>query len=337
MLGEGGKVDLKIRYSDNLCFTRSMITVYWGDTPVASRKLEREKASLDTFSFMMPSDVVGTHASGLRIAFDLEIDDLYCTKRADQMPWAYVSGESTLFFPAGNASTYDLSLRPYPFQRMGLFNNTAVVVPDTMDENEIAVFGRIAALTGASVLPYGSLTVRRVSGFAPETENAHVIALGTWKDNSLLQTLNDQLAFRFTEEGARFAGNDQLLLSESYARQIAVLQFMRSPWQKGRAILAVCAPDSETLTQIDRFAAVQENAWALAGDAFLVDRDLETRSFRFLKEEAVEKATLLEKLEENRDAVLMTIISTSVMFLMLIAVILILLRYRKNHREEENQ
>lgn len=337
VLGEGGKVELKMRYSDNLDFDRSMVTVYWGTTPVASKKLDREKATLDTFSFMMPSDVVGTHAASIKIAFDLEIKELYCTKRADEMPWAYVSGESILYFPAGNASTYDLSLRPYPFQKLGLFNHLAVVVPDAMDEYEYAAFGRIAALMGPDVAPYGVLHVWYASRFPHETENAHVIALGTWKDNVFLQTINDRLSFPFTDSGARFASNEQLLLSDRYAAEICILQFVRSPYQEGRAILAVCAPDTKTLSQLDRYAAVQENTWAFAGDAFLIDKDLETKSFSFLKDEPVEKATLRERIEANRDAILFTIVSTSVMFLMLVAVVLILLRYRRNRREEEKK
>ena len=337
VLGEGGKVELKMRYSDNLDFDRSMVTVYWGDTPVASKKLDRDKATLDTFSFMMPSDVVGTHAASIKIAFDLEIKELYCTKRADEMPWAYVSGESTLYFPAGNASVYDLSLRPYPFQRLGLFNSLAVVVPDEIDEIEYAVFGRIAALMGADVSPYGTISVWYASHFPKENQNVNVIALGTWQDNAFLRAINDQLNFPFTEEGTRFASNSQLLLSERYAAEICVLQYIRSPYQEGRAVLAVCAPDSQVLSQLDRYAAVQENTWSLAGDAFLIDRDLETKSFRFLKENAIEKATLRDRLEKNRDAILFTIISTSVMFLMLIAIILILLRYRRNRREEEKK
>ncbi len=337
VLGEGGKIELKMRYSDNLDFDRSLVTVYWGDTPVASKKLDRDKATLDTFSFMMPSDVVGTHASTLKIAFDLEVKDLYCTKRADEVPWAYVSGESTLYFPAGNASVYDLSLRPYPFQRLGLFNNLALVVPDDMDEKEYAVFGRIAALMGTDVSPYGTVSVWYASRFPKENQNAHVIAIGTYQDNAFLRSINDKLSFPFAKDGARFASSSQLLLSERYAAEICVLQYIRSPYQEGRAILAVCAPDTQALSQLDRYAVKQENTWALSGDAFLIDRDLETKSFRFLKEEAIEKATLRDRLEKNRDAVIFTLVSTSVMFLMLVAVILILVRYRRNRREEEKK
>ena len=46
-------VDIKMRYSDNLDFDRSLVTLYWGDTPVASKKLSHEFADNDTFSFLI--------------------------------------------------------------------------------------------------------------------------------------------------------------------------------------------------------------------------------------------------------------------------------------------
>ena len=337
VLGEGGKIELAMRYSDNLDFDRSMVTVFWGETPVASKKLDREKAALDIFSFMMPSDVVGTHAASIKIAFDLEIKELYCTKRADEMPWAYVSGDSTLFLPVGVSSVYDLALRPYPFQRLGLFNSLAVVVPDKMTDVEYALFGRTAALLGANVSPYGTLKVWFASDYPTASQNCNVVALGTYRDNPFIRGLNDKLSFRYAQDGSCFESNRQLLLSERYASRIGILQLIRSPYQEGRAILCLSAADDTGLDSIERYCAVEENNWALQGDAFLIDDDLETKSYRFMEEITVRQATLREKLEKNRDAVLFTIISTAAMLLMLIAVLLILLRYRRNRREEDKK
>ena len=42
VLSGTGKIDLSFRYSENLDFTRSLVTVYWGSIPVASKKLSRE-------------------------------------------------------------------------------------------------------------------------------------------------------------------------------------------------------------------------------------------------------------------------------------------------------
>ncbi len=334
VLGEGGKIELRMRYSDNLDFDRSLVTVYWGSTPVASKKLEKENADNDIFSFLMPSDVVGTHSDSIRIAFDLEIQELYCTKRADQMPWAYVSGDSTFYLPSGVSSTYDLALRPYPFQVLGLYNNLAVVVPDKMSDTEYSLLGRIAALTGTNVSPYGTMKIWFASKFPLEKENANVIVLGTWKDNVIIQMLDKDLSFKFAEDGSRFVSNDQLLLSPRYASEISVFQIIRHPKQDGRAILVVSAPDDKALSLVDRFCSVQENNWTFAGDTFVIDTDLETKSFRFLEELPEEKLTLQERLTQHKDAVLFTLISTAAMLVLFVGALLILLRYRRNVNEE---
>ena len=337
ILGEGGKIDLRLRYSDNLDFDRSLITVYWGDKPVASKKLEKDKCDSDTFSFMMPSDAVGTHAASIKIAYDLEVKDQYCTKRADEMPWGYVSGDSVLYLPVGASSTYDLSLRPYPFQQLGSFNNLAIVIPDSMSDTEYAMFGRIAALLGSNVSPYGDLKIWAASRYPAETENRHVVALGTYRSNEFIQKINNRLSFKYSESGDCFLSNEQLILGDRYSREMAVLQIIRSPWQKGRAILTVSAVDDTSLSSIERFASVQENTWTLAGDAFLIDRDLETKHYRFLKDEAVHQASLRERIAQNKNAILFTLISTFAMILILAAILIVAFRFRKNKAEEEKK
>ena len=82
---------------------------------------------------------------------------------------------------------------------------------------------------------------------------------------------------------------------------------------------------------------MQENTWTLGGDVYLIDSDLDTRSYRFMEENAVERASLRERIETHRDAMLFTLVSTGGMLLILIAVLLILLRYRRNRREEGNK
>ena len=79
---------------------------------------------------------------------------------------------------------------------------------------------------------------------------------------------------------------------------------------------------------------VQENTWSFAGDAFIIDRNLETKQFTFLQDQPVEPAGLRERFEAHRDEIIFTLISTSAMLILLIAVLIILIRFRRNRREE---
>lgn len=335
VLAEGGKVNLNFRYSDNLDFDRSMVTVYWGDIPVCSKKLERQYAGWDTLSFIMPPDVSGTYAGSITIAFDLELPDLYCTKRAEEMPWAYVSGDSTFYLPVGQNGKYSLKTRPYPFQIQGLFQNTYVVVPNSMDDTELNALGEIISMEGAGVSPYGSLKAVRASEFDAEHTDANLIVFGTYRTNGVLASLNSNLSFSYEQDGSRFASNQKLLLSEDYAADIGVLQLLRSTYFPTRAILAVCGTDEKNLTTIGSYLTKQKNRAALTGDAFLIDSDFETKHFTFLTDEEKNQVSLRERLEENRDAIAFTLVSTFAMLLLLLAVILVILRARR--RKEQNK
>ena len=127
ILSSEGKITLKFRYSENLDFTRSLITVFWGDVPIASKKLQKENAEGDELIITMPSDVVGSTSKSIKITFDLEIADLLCTLRQDQMPWSYIAEDSVLYLPSQTNSISSFSYIPSPYQNKGRFADTLVV------------------------------------------------------------------------------------------------------------------------------------------------------------------------------------------------------------------
>lgn len=337
VLAEAGKVVLNFRYSDNLDFKRSLVTVYWGDVPVYSKKLTKENAAGDTLSFTMPADVVGTTATKISIAFDLEIQDMYCTYRSDEMPWAYVSGDSTFYLPIGESSRLSFSTRPYPFQTLGLFHNAAVVVPDSMTDVELDLLGQIMGVYGDTVSPYGELKTIKAGNFSKDDADYNLIVVGTYQDNPVLADLNGSLSFQFDGGGEKFLSNDQLILSDAYGRDIGVLQLIRSPYAEGKAVLAAVGPQDKTLGYLSSFLSVEKNQWKLADDTFLVDKDLEYKSYRFLADNgSAAKPTLREQLEQNKNAIIFTLVSTAAMVLLLLAVVLVLLRaYRMKKQGRE--
>lgn len=357
-LGEGGKITLNYRYSDNLDFTRSLLTVYWGDTPVASRKLTAEGASGDSFSFTMPQDVVGTNEQSIRIAFDLEIQDLYCTKRADQMPWAYVSGDSTLYLPAGSGSALTLDLRPYPLEKLGLYNDLTVVVPDSLSSVTADLLGRAVALYGTSLSPYGDLEVIRASeaasltgekngqGDESQTEGAsagssghdrNILTVGIYAENAFLQDMNGSLSFAYTDSGDAVKSNEQALLSDSYARKIGTVQIIRSPWSDGRAVVAFSAPDRTAEETMLSWLRSSKHCYQLTGDACIIDGTDKCTGYTFLKQEQEKQMSLKENIERNRPAVILTLISTLAMAILLSAVIILMVRYYRNRKQDEKR
>ena len=328
VLAESGKVELSFRYSENLDFDRSVVTVFWGDVPVSSKRLSRENAGGDTLSFTMPQDVVGTYAGKITIAFDLELPDLFCTPRMDEMPWAYVTGDSSFYLPVGAGGSYTLSQRPYPFEVSSRFNELNVVIPENITAAELNTLGRVAALYGEQPSPYGSLSVSYADAMtAQQSKPGNLMVVGTYADNSMLRELNDQLSFRYSDTGVSFLSNDAMVLSEQYAGNIATLQLFPSPYAEDRAVLVVGALDDAGMENLHSFLSDSKNVWKLEKDTALVDGDLEVRTFQLAEKKSSTATPILKRmLDSNREATIFTLVAVGVMVLLLLAGILILIR-----------
>ncbi|MGM9603563.1 MAG: cellulose biosynthesis cyclic di-GMP-binding regulatory protein BcsB [Faecousia sp.] len=328
VLAESGMVDLKFRYSENLDFDRSVITVYWGDVPVSSKRLTRENAGGDTLSFTMPDDVVGTYAGKITIAFDLELPDLFCTPRMDEMPWAYITSDSSFYLPVGVGVNYTLNQRPYPFEVSSRFNDLNVVIPENITAAELDTLGRLIALYGEDPSPYGELKVSYAGSLlADEDKNGNLIVLGTYADNSLIRELNQNLHFQYSDTGSNFRSNDVMVLSDSYSRSITTLQLLRSPYAEDRAVLVVGALDDEGMLNLHQFLTDAKNVWKLEKDTVLIDDEQDVRTFELAEKKAAVSTPILKRmLESNEDTAVFTLVSTAVMLLFLLAGILILIR-----------
>lgn len=328
VLAESGMVDLKFRYSENLDFDRSVITVYWGDVPVSSKRLTLDNAGGDTLSFTMPDDVVGTYAGKITIAFDLELPDLFCTPRMDEMPWAYVTSDSSFYLPVGVGVNYTLNQRPYPFEVSSRFNDLNVVIPENITTAELDTLGRIIALYGEDPSPYGELKVSYAGSLTTdEDKNDNLIVLGTYADNSLIREMNQSLHFQYSDTGSNFRSNDVMVLSDSYSRSITTLQLLPSPYAEGRAVLVVGALDDAGMLNLRQFLADAKNVWKLEKDTVLIDDEQDVRTFELAEKKAAVSTPILKRmLESNEDTAVFTLVSTAVMLLFLLAGILILIR-----------
>lgn len=335
-LAEGGKIALKFRYSENLDFNRSLITVFWGDIPVASKKLSRDKASGDELTFEMPDDVIGTSASNLKVSFDLEIPDMICSPRQSDMPWAYVSKESTIFLPSATDVTLSFNSKVSPFNRNGTFNDILLVLSDSPTTSELNLLGQAIAMYGNEAKPYGTITVIRAAEFNPEKGDYNIITAGTLKGNAFISRINDSLAFKFSQAGDSFVGNEQLILSREYSGKIGIMQLLKSPYSFNRGMLVLTGSSEQALQNLQKCLRDLSKREELKKDCVIIDPDMSVTSLQFIRsEEAKEGPTLAEKIIRNKKSLVFTAISTAAMFLMLIAVVIMLLRIRMYKKRNE--
>ncbi|WP_313563752.1 cellulose biosynthesis cyclic di-GMP-binding regulatory protein BcsB, partial [Ruminiclostridium cellobioparum] len=329
ILSSASKVTVNFRYSKNLDFNRSMLTVYWGDIPVGSKKLALENADSDELTFFMPADVVGTKGSSMKFAFDLEIPDLFCTTRRDEMPWAYITKNTSIYLPPDNSTRLSFDSRPAPFQKGGSLNDVLLVLSDKPSAAELTLLGRTLSLYSAAADAYGSLTVKKAGEFNEQEANYNIITSGTSAGNSLISKINDKLYFKYNSSGSEFMTNDKLILTSDYARSIGTLQLLKSPYADGRALLVLTGPDPNALGRVTKLVSNEKMSWNLKNDFVLIDSKGNIKSYQFQNEELTEtKPTLAKSIFENRSSLLFALAGTSVMVVLFLAMLLIILRMR---------
>lgn len=329
ILSSASKVTVNFRYSKNLDFNRSMLTVYWGDIPVGSKKLALENADNDELTFFMPADVVGTKGSSMKFAFDLEIPDLFCTTRRDEMPWAYITKNTSIYLPPDNSTRLSFDSRPAPFQKGGSLNDVLLVLSDKPSAAELTLLGRTLSLYSAAADAYGSLTVKKAGEFNEQEANYNIITSGTPAGNSLISKINDKLYFKYNSSGSEFMTNDKLILTSDYARSIGTLQLLKSPYADGRALLVLTGPDPNALGRVTKLVSNEKMSWNLKNDFVLIDSKGNIKSYQFQNEELTEtKPTLAKSIVENRSSLLFALAGTSVMVVLFLAMLLIILRMR---------
>ena len=335
-LSDAGKVSLKFRYSENLDFNRSLVTIYWGNTPVASKKLTKENATGDELTFSMPADVVGTTTGAIKVAFDLEVPDMFCTPRQEQMPWAYVSDESVLYLPASSGIHLTFDLKPSPFRTDGKFNDMMLVISDNPTTDELNLYAQIIGMYGDGVDPYGTFYVKRASEFSKSDADYNIITAGTYENNKMMKILNESLYFPYEKDGTKFVSNEKLILSDQYAENIAIMQLLESPFASNRGVLAVTGTTNETLETVKQFMRDYDKRYSLSKDCVVIDKDFDTKAFQFIsKTEDVEEPGVVDSIVKNKQSVLFTVIATSVMLMMLVAVAIILVRIRMYHKKND--
>lgn len=337
-LSSEGKFSFHIRYSENLDWDRSLMTVYWGNSlPLYSRQLTRDGAAGTTVAFSVPADAVGVAGTYLTITFDLEVKDLDCTPRQLNMPWAYIAEDSLLYLPQGERAGLSLSNRPAPFQRNSRMDNVLVVLPDVPDDEDLILCGRTVAMLGAGSNPYGKLRAVRADLFSADAHgDCNLILVGKPSSNRMIARLNSGLHFKYSEDLTRYETNEKLILNETYAREVGVIQLLVSPYSVNRAMLVLSAPESMGIKALTERISNDKLRWALTKEAVLVDAHGQANSYQFTTSALVssdQKApTFTRVVMENREPLILLLTGLGSMLVVLIGLVIIALRTRRSNK-----
>ncbi len=337
VLGTEDRLELNFRYSENLDFNRSLFTVYVNGEPIGSKKLKKSAAGGDKLELVIPEDLAGEKLDSITFAFDLEIEELYCTMRLDEMPWGFVSGDSVIKLSGLQNNYLSFEVTPYPYVKNGAADHYMYVVPDSPSKAELETLGTLAGMYGRSMKPYGEMEVVSAGQISKkEAKNAQIAVIGTFQNQKILKEVNQELPFSIDMENKKFKGNDQFAFSDLYAASTAVMQIIPSTYNEDNAMLVVAAPNDTALGYLNTYLCDLEKQENLKGDAVIVDSGLEMRSFKFQSSSIEsERPNLRERLEQNKETVIFSVIAVAVMLLILLAAVLIFIRTRAINKKED--
>ncbi|EQH73542.1 dienelactone hydrolase family protein [Clostridioides difficile DA00256] len=191
VLDDGSKIILNLRYSDNLDFEKSLVTVSINDVIVGSKKLDRSHSNNDKLELKIPKDIDNKNYYQVKLTFNLSIKNSNCVTRESNNPWAYVSNNSYLALSMKENETLSFENYPYPFVRDDEFNDLTVIMPDYSGSQAMTWMFRLGVTLGANINSHnGNINVIRGKEFSDKYKDTNIVVFGVPHNNSVIKMLN---------------------------------------------------------------------------------------------------------------------------------------------------
>ena len=327
-------IQLNFRYAENIDFTRSLVTVYVNNVPIGSKKLQKSSAKSDSIKLSIPVDLEATGNFAVKVAFDLEIADLLCTPRQEEMPWAYIDPSSSMDIETTQAPYLLFEYYPSPFVKDGQLNAVMTVLPKEPADADFEVFRRLFIALGRYLTDNRGTMEVQFSDQINDLEDKNIISIGRYEKNPIAQQLNNQLFFRFSPEGSTILSNEKLIIDANYGGILGNLELFYSPYsKKNNGLLLITGVQDQSLMNTAYYLSDDQGIWQMAGDGCLIDNET-IGCYRF-KEENEKSKSFKEIFSSQSNLLRFTLIAGGVLIILLIAVGFLWNRYIKSRRGNE--
>ncbi|GAA0076299.1 cellulose biosynthesis cyclic di-GMP-binding regulatory protein BcsB [Clostridium sp. CTA-5] len=284
-LSSGDKVKIFMRYSQNLDFDRALVTIYINETPIGSKKLEKEKCNNDELELIIPDDIKESNYMNLKIAFDLEMFNSYCEKRQGEIPWALVNGDSYLYTGLNNITNYYFSTYGTPFIKDRMYNDALIILPDNLTSEDLTEIGKVFSYLGKDVhYNNGNLKAIRNSNLKGEEKENNIIIYGTPENNIIIKNLNNYLWFKFNDTYSKFLSNEKLVLTDPFSSKISIFQLDVSPYNSQKAMLMITSPNEKILRDSLQYLSSASKIYELNGDSVVIDEYGNIKTYKIKKD-----------------------------------------------------
>lgn len=272
ILDDGSKIVLNLRYSDNLDFEKSLVTVSINDVVVGSKKLDRSHSNNDKLELKIPKDIDNKDYYQVKLAFNLSLKNQNCITRESNNPWAYVLNSSYLELSTKDKESLSFESYPYPFVKDDEFNDLTVIMPDYSGSQAMTWMSRLGVNLGASINSYkGNINVIRGKEFNNKYKDTNIIVFGVPLNNSVIQMLNDNLNIKFNKSYSTFLSNDKISLIDGYGKDISAIQLIKSPYNNQKNILVISSINEKNLYLGMDYLLNKSKVNDLKGDTITID------------------------------------------------------------------
>lgn len=191
-LAASAQLSLDYRYSANLDFNKSLLTVSINGIPIGSRMLTAEGTDGTTALFTIPQDIgiLGNYTVETRFA--LYPKGEWCELTAEEIPWAYISDTSMLKWTTTENTEVFFEGYPFPFLQDGAFSDVKILLPEEWEKGDLEVMAGVLLTLGKwQKSNRGALAVSSKPD-SLELTNANVISIGVMPKNHIFQLGNWQ-------------------------------------------------------------------------------------------------------------------------------------------------
>lgn len=150
-LAESAQLSLEYRYSVNIDFEKSLLTVYVNQVPIGSRVLTNEGADGTTEIFSIPEEANASGSITVETKFALYPEGDWCEKTPEEIPWAYVSKDSMLKWTTVEQTEVFFEYYPFPFIRNGAFADVKILLPSQWGEADYMTMAETVLTMGGWV------------------------------------------------------------------------------------------------------------------------------------------------------------------------------------------
>ncbi|ENK1243293.1 cellulose biosynthesis cyclic di-GMP-binding regulatory protein BcsB [Clostridium botulinum] len=334
---EGSKIVINNRYSKNIDFDRSLITVYINDNPVSSKKLNSKNADNDSFEINIPKDIRNTSNYEIKVVFNLEIKDLFCTFREEENPWAYILNSSYIYTPYKEGRNAVFENYPNPFISNGEINNLTLVLSDNITSKELNFAGNIMTNIGHDLNNNnGELSVVSAKDLSSKLKKNNLIFIGTPSANSAIKNLNNNLHIKFNKNFSGFLSNEKMKFFQDYGGELASIQLIESPYNKDNNAMIVTSTDTKDLVLAQKYLSDISLVKSLKGNGITIDRD-GTINYSYFgdkydkEEQEDSNISKFKNISLNSNIKNLLIFFIFIMFILVVGAILFIRKYKRKN------